>query len=526
MMTTAVDGAANRRYEAPRQTGERFVNPAPVDWDALWLENDARVANLPPLVAGWREAARREFRAAALNHTRQYRDADATVAHLDRVVLAGHQPSLFHPGVWYKNFLLDQLAHRFAACPVQLIIDNDLYRQSAIRVPSGAPEHPRVEYIPFDRLDQTIPFERAAVSDESLFRTFGSRVAQQIRPMIDRPLIQSYWPCVQDQYRRTENVGLALSSARNILESDHGLKNLELPLSHLGRTRTFHQFIAHLIARGPEFAQLHNAVVNECRRRRRLRSANHPVPNLAVSPDAIEVPLWVWSKTAPARKRLYMREVGGKFTVFDRDSFTTRASNEDALVEQLMRLEADGVSVRPRALVTTMYARLILSDLFIHGIGGASYDEVTDDIIRRFFSAEPPRFLTATATFHLPVDAPDVDRHSLIQFDADFRSMRFHPENYVDSSAAETRQWILEKRDWISRQRRDANLKQRHDAIERINERLYALLANRLNALRQRRTALVDEIQTSVILKSREYSFTLFPPSLVEQLQALARGPK
>ena len=59
-----------------------------------------------------------------------------------------------------------------------------------------------------------------------------------------------------------------------------------------------------------------------------------------------------------------------------------------------------------RGPMTTMYLRFYLSDLFIHGIGGAKYDELTDEIIRRFFGIEPPRYLTATATIRLPIDRP------------------------------------------------------------------------------------------------------------------------
>ena len=69
-------------------------------------------------------------------------------------------------------------------------------------------------------------------------------------------------------------------------------------------------------------------------------------------------------------------------------------------------LEARGIEIRPRALITTMYARLFLSDLFIHGIGGAKYDELTDAIIRRFFGIEPPAYMTVTGTVRLPIPRP------------------------------------------------------------------------------------------------------------------------
>ena len=40
-------------------------------------------------------------------------------------------------------------------------------------------------------------------------------------------------------------------------------------------------------------------------------------------------------------------------------------------------LQTRGIKLRSRALTTTMFVRLFLADAFLHGIGGAKYDEVT-----------------------------------------------------------------------------------------------------------------------------------------------------
>src|SRR5438270_9519718 len=87
--------------------------------------------------------------------------------------------------------------------------------------------------------------------------------------------------------------------------------------------------------------------------------------------------------------------------------------------------------LRPRALITTMYARLVLSDLFIHGIGGAKYDELTDLIIRRFFGIEPPAYVTATATFRLPIERPQVSLDDVRRSEQRIRGVRFRPESFL-----------------------------------------------------------------------------------------------
>ena len=67
------------------------------------------------------------------------------------------------------------------------------------------------------------------------------------------------------------------------------------------------------------------------------------------------------------------------------------SSDDGARLEQWERYEKiEGCKIRPHTPHDDDVSA-VLSDLFIHGIGGAKYDELTDEIIRRFFGIEPPR---------------------------------------------------------------------------------------------------------------------------------------
>ena len=95
-----------------------------------------------------------------------------------------------------------------------------------------------------------------------------------------------------------------------------------------------------------------------------------------------------------------------------------------------------------------MFARLFLSDLFIHGIGGAKYDQLTDAIVQRFFGIETPEFIVATYTAMLPVRRLSVDEDGIRRTSQQLRELTFHPELYVDETDA-TLSLIEEKRRWI-----------------------------------------------------------------------------
>ena len=65
--------------------------------------------------------------------------------------MSGHQPQLFHPGVWIKNFALDSISRIAGGVGINLVVDNDLCADSAILCPQFASQGSvqLVKYAPF-----------------------------------------------------------------------------------------------------------------------------------------------------------------------------------------------------------------------------------------------------------------------------------------------------------------------------------------------------------------------------------------
>ena len=101
----------------------------------------------------------------------------------------------------------------------------------------------------------------------------------------------------------------------------------------------------------------------------------------------------------------------------------------------LLALAERGVRIRTRALITTLAARLLLGDLFLHGIGGAKYDHVTDRLIADFFGLEPPGYMVVSGTLHLPVTHQPARGDDLLQLRHRIRELEFHPEQFVGQSS-------------------------------------------------------------------------------------------
>src|SRR3990172_11354459 len=51
------------------------------------------------------------------------------------LIQTGHEPILYHPGVWIKNYLIYSLAKRLGGISVNMIVDNDDCNRGFMHVP-------------------------------------------------------------------------------------------------------------------------------------------------------------------------------------------------------------------------------------------------------------------------------------------------------------------------------------------------------------------------------------------------------
>ncbi len=107
-------------------------------------------------------------------------------------------------------------------------------------------------------------------------------------------------------------LGECFAAARRGLERRWGCHNLEVPLSAVCRTEPFGWFTAHLLTELPRFHAAYNDCVHAYRRRNRIKSRNHPVPDLAADGDWLEAPLWGWRGGQTRRGRLFVAAAGDR----------------------------------------------------------------------------------------------------------------------------------------------------------------------------------------------------------------------
>jgi len=322
-------------------------------------------------------------------------------------------------------------------------------------------------------------------------------------------------------------------------------------------------FVAHLLLNAEPFAAAYNAALNDYRLRRGIRGRQHPMPDLAVDGSRIESPFWVVRGSQPRQRLFTSRRGEDGLELWSGDTLICGLSAA-ALAREPGRILAaalDDCRIRPRALALTMYARLLACDLFIHGIGGAKYDQITDEVFRRFFGTELPACVCASATCRLPlpkVEATEADRLAAIRT---LRDLRWNPQRHGSGGSANgvlesalasgkrpapsaeraealaTRASELAKRAealaWLAKAFADEHRlreesPQRHGErraaflkLREAKESLLATMSGEVGAARRRLVEIEAGLEHNRVAKSREWFFALYP---TEQLRLLAES--
>ncbi len=434
------------------------------------------------------------------------------------LVVTGHQPELFHPGVWVKNFATASIAQRAKGAALNLVVDNDLPKATSARVPVRDQNQLRIQRVEFDSWGGETPYEDLNVVDEERFADFDERVRQTLNGEVPDPIIDAYWPKVLEQRHNTRRLGLRFAAARRALEGSWGIRNFEVPLSSLCETEAFLWFTSHLLANLPRFQAIHNSALSRYRALYGIRSKHHPVPALGRKDDWLEAPFWIWRADEPRRRPLLIKQLRSTMLLRiegEADPLTEipLAPDREACcaVEQLLELPGRRVRLRSRALTTTMFARLLLGNLFIHGIGGAKYDELGDEVMRQFFGTEPPAFSTLSMTLWLGLGDNPASLDQLHQIERAKRDLIYNPDrHFTDTPPDEVQGWIDAKRKAIAApQATHQERLERFQEIRRINEILQPWVSRAGEELVEEHARLQSGLRWNTVARNREYAFVL-----------------
>ncbi len=294
------------------------------------------------------------------------------------IVMAGHQPVVFHPGLFFKTELLSRLARDTRAFGIHVVIDTDEGSACEVSWPRIEGEQLVVRRAAIVSAESKVP--DGSSPDQILYSTQRIKTREEIKEIfaeVQSDLRASGFADEAERARRmgeiyTNLAGCPLAAANSIARwgvERRGYR--EVLLSTLLKETSLGGVLRELTRDGERLFHSYNESLERYREEHSIKNAANPFPNLKTRNGSYELPLWV-------------------VTDKERKPFWSSAS-------QSIQLPDDSY-LATRGSITTMLLRAYCSDIFIHGLGGGKYDRFVTMFASEYLRVELPGFVVASRT--------------------------------------------------------------------------------------------------------------------------------
>ncbi|HHT9129075.1 MAG TPA: hypothetical protein ACFYEE_10010 [Candidatus Wujingus californicus] len=552
----------NKVYKVPENDKEIFVSPAINDCIELILSNIKIISKYNFEISGVPfQVLRDKTRSELLQKAELYTNKIISIIEKEKllddlcekrkgcnfyinykslknnfIIQTGHEPILYHPGVWIKNHLTNYLTRKTGGIGINMIVDNDACNMGYMCAPNLFSKPPAIEKIQLVVDKNKLAYEEILFNDIKVLTGLkednltlinknmeNKNVENTIEDM--KFMFEEYINNVMIYYKQgcVDMVSL-LTCARKILEKEFGIYNLEIPVSLMSDSDSFNCFILHFLCNAERFAKIYNEKLAEYRNLHKIRSKVNPLPDLHIEDNLFELPFWIW-KTGEPRCKCYVINGSDTINITDgSDVLITLEKNGDISknIYAIKDFRGKGIKIRPRAVTNTMFSRLFFADVFIHGIGGAKYDVITDEVIKEFFGIEPPSYITVSATLFLPFGKYETDKKALRKSKYIIKDMKYNPERYASAKVKNNPDYLSlveEKRNLLKMiDTCDKEEKNKHFyRIKELNGLLLTYVTTEIQERYREMNKICEDIAYNNVVKFREYPIFIYPKRILKE---------
>ncbi|MCH8146907.1 MAG: hypothetical protein IH987_02805 [Planctomycetes bacterium] len=498
--------------KAPRDHGDVLVAPDPSGWiPAARANHKALNDSETPLLQSTLGEWRRRTREAITGNAEQM------------IVVTGHQPAFIHPGVWAKHIAAARFAEATSGSAVNLVVDSDVPKRTSLAIAMEEGGQILLRGVPYAELQVGHSYEQIARQDAKRMTQFEASMRHAMGPRFDRSQVPLFLGGMRSVPNARDWVDQAVAGRRAV-EAKFGVTLDDRRISQCCPG----PLLADMLLNAPRYVASYNAALAAYRTTHGIRGVRRPIPDLHLAGDRLELPVWAW-RPNDHRHRLFVSRNDENVRLFAEEVFIG-----DLPVRSLDSMESlapylGDWRLRPRALTLTIWARLLLADLFVHGIGGAKYDRISDRIMADYYGVVPPYMACVSATLRLDLPDRGITPKDLALLRRGLRDFQFNPQRYVAGRTElgdliERRAAAVELAAKLRRQE-PRNRAARRRAFQEIRHATAAVVDGARDGLEAKRSELdfaTTKLEQASIARGREYFFGLFrEESLHELMDAL-----
>jgi len=509
----------------PEDNDTIFIGPEITEWPRLSAANHGILKNLAS-----RKQCQAELLEAACSYTQRILPVSRPREPKASVVAVGHQPGWHHCGIWSKQVAVSNFARSIGGTALHLIVDHDACDTAMLLPDRTRGGLWRLEQVNITTKQKNVAPEvrRPALRIEK--KAFIEKVTSDSRSRFCRHVWSGLDMSVQENENRFDNISDTITYLQALLNHALGLHILYLPVSQLCKSEAFERFFISIVMGAARFAGSYNRAL--------ATKVGHGNKNKRQAPAAlelneqtgrVELPFWLLAENGE-RARLYAAQrTDGCVQIGTGKSELGSLNSNGADGHKARLTDILGplrYRLRPKAVSLTLFARLFLADWFVHGLGGAGYEHITDHLIADYYGIKDLTFgiVTANLNLHLP-DESCSSPQSAHQLRNELRHLKYNPEKFVPADLREkepAKSMIAEKLRLVSNTKdRSIPARLRRSAwrsITEINEKLLNLAGSRRAQLEKRLAAAERLEKSTQIANHRGYFFGLFPETKLRQI--------
>ncbi len=397
------------------------------------------------------------------------------------IITSGHQPELFHPGILFKELIVNSLAKEVSALPLHIIVDTDA-TEFSFHLPRKKNNSAYLENYQIKSGEIFSKYEIKESERKTLLQIWKEQLVT-LENFVSEKNIEFAKKSIEvyiSLLEKNESLLKIHSELKREFFLNNQIESSQVYLSDLIQIESFKAFVSLIKNNLSEFQKAYNLSLDEFRKEHKIKNHAQPIPNLLDQ----ELPFWILDKTTNQRRALKL---------------------EDSLEDSI---------ILPKAVTLTMFLRLFLSDFFIHGKGGGRYEEVSEKIFENFFQMKASPYSTASITMNLNnlkgFSLPNIDEKGL---EAKIRDTVFSPEKFLP----DTNFLTLEKKS-LQAQFSDPNVnkKELHQKIQGLNEKMTLELKSEIDELEKLKRELPELLKTKEVFESRILPFFYYDLSEIE----------
>lgn len=513
-----------KNLTVPNEQDTIFVSPQFSRWPTLLLENTSALQNLPYL-----KKYRKELLNIAVDYTQHLTGESWCTDSSENVIVTGHQPIWHHCGILAKNLAAAQCAKNVSGCAVHLVLDHDVCDTGMLLPGQTNDSSWHFESLELESNQNPVPLEFRPPPQTTKMQALIGKVADTNQNRFCTELWSKNAKYKLLRAHHLKNIADFITCSQAVLNSALGLNITYLPVSLLAQCNAFLHFAASIITDAAHFANSYNKAISQ---QTKHKGQN---PRKTISPlttntakTMTELPFWLFS---PEGGRTSLFVTSNKSDQIAIGTASTQVASLDAKYvngkTELLKnsLTESGYRLRPKAVSLTLFARLYLADLFVHGVGGARYEHVTDHILQYYYRIERTRFAVATATARLPLsDRAGIAPETISQLKQKIRNVKYSPEKFIQASLQQqepvksliaTKNRLIETAENRSLPTDTKKLAWR--SISQLNKELSKYTEASHRNLRESLKSAEYQQHSSRVLNYREYFFGLFPEKMLRE---------